>query len=51
MIVELPAVTDALEVGVVVARALQGGDGMASVTVEPVASSSLAGPLTKAECH
>jgi hypothetical protein len=36
MIVELPSVADALEVGVAVARALHGGDGMASVVAEPV---------------
>jgi hypothetical protein len=35
MIVERPSVADALEVGVAVARALHGGDGMTSVTAEP----------------
>jgi hypothetical protein len=40
MIVEVPSVADALEVGVAVARALHGGDGMASVTAEPVAPSA-----------
>jgi len=37
MVVELPSVADALEAGVAVARALQGGDGVASVTAEPLA--------------
>jgi hypothetical protein len=39
MVVELPSVADALEAGVAVARALQSGDGMASVTAEPVVPS------------
>ena len=39
MVVELPSVTHALEAGVAVARALQSGDGIASVTAEPVAPS------------
>jgi hypothetical protein len=38
MVVELPCVADALEAGVAVARVLQGGDGMASVTAEPIAT-------------
>ena len=37
MIVELPSMTDALAAGVAVARALDGGDGRASVIAEPVA--------------
>jgi hypothetical protein len=37
MIVELPSTADALAAGVAVARVLKGGDGMASVTVEPIA--------------
>jgi hypothetical protein len=37
MVVEQPSVTDALEAGLAVARVLQGGDGMASVTAEPLA--------------
>lgn len=36
MIVELRSVADALEAGVAVARFLHGGDGMTSVTAEPV---------------
>jgi len=43
MIVELPSVADALEAGVAVARVLHGGDGMASVTAEPVARWALPG--------
>ena len=39
MVVELPSVAHALEAGVAVARALQSGDGIASVTAEPVAPS------------
>ena len=39
MVVELPSVADALDAGVAVARALQSGDGVASVTAEPVAPS------------
>lgn len=39
MVVELPSVADALDAGVAVARVLQKGDGMASVTAELVASS------------
>ena len=39
MIVELPSAADALAAGVAVARALQGGDGMASVTAALLASS------------
>jgi hypothetical protein len=38
MVVELPSVADALGAGVAVARVLQGADGMASVTAEPVAA-------------
>jgi hypothetical protein len=38
MVVEQPSVADALEAGVAVARFLASGDGMASVTAEPVAS-------------
>jgi hypothetical protein len=45
MIVELPSVADALEAGVAVARVLQGGDGMTSVTAEPVATSRLSESL------
>ena len=37
MIVELPSMADALAAGVAVARVLKGGDGMGSVTVEPIA--------------
>ena len=36
MTVELPSVADALSAGVAVARVLGGGDGIASVTAEPV---------------
>lgn len=36
MVVELPSVADALEAGVAVARVLQGGAGVASVTAEPI---------------
>ena len=39
MVVELPSVADALEAGVAVARVLQGGDGTATVTAEPLAPS------------
>ena len=36
MVVELPCVADALQAGVAVARALLEGDGMASVSAEPI---------------
>jgi hypothetical protein len=39
MIVEQRSLIDALETGVAVARALQSGDGTASVTAEPVTTS------------
>jgi hypothetical protein len=38
MIVELPSLADALAAGVAVAQVLGGGDGMASVTAERVAT-------------
>lgn len=37
MIVELPSTADALAAGVAVARILKSGDGMGSVTAEPIA--------------